>query len=370
MQKILVIDDEEALRKLIRMALKKQGFEVLEADNGDGGIALAKTHLPNLILCDVRMTKTDGYMTLNALRQDPETAAIPFILMTGRPDSAGMRQGMIQGADDYLPKPFTVPELVAAVDARLKKLQAVRQQAEQKLADLRANITLALPHELFTPLSGIIGFAEVITMDAESLKPSEIVEMGEAIQSSARRLHRLIENFLLYAQIELIKSDVMGMDNLRQNVTHNTDQVLDREARDIAQKAGRLDDLKLHLQPARASILQEYLVKIISELLENAFKFSKHGSLVEISSGPHQSGFYISLQDHGYGMTPKQIADIGAYMQFERKLLEQQGSGLGLAIAKRFTELHGGQFSIQSQPGQGTTVVIYLPAPKAAAAAT
>jgi CheY-like chemotaxis protein len=100
MQKILVIDDEEPLRKLIRMALQKKGFEILEADNGDGGIALAKTHLPNLILCDVRMAKTDGYMTLNALRKDPETAAIPFILMTGRPDSAGMRQGMIQGADD------------------------------------------------------------------------------------------------------------------------------------------------------------------------------------------------------------------------------------------------------------------------------
>jgi two-component system, sensor histidine kinase and response regulator len=363
MQKILVIDDEEPLRKLIRMALAKQGFEVLEADNGDVGILLAKNHLPSLILCDVRMAKVDGYMTLNVLRKDPATAAIPFILMTGRPDSAGMRQGMIQGADDYLPKPFTVPELVAAVEARLKKHEAVRQQVEQKLADLRANITLALPHELFTPLSGIIGFAEIITMEAKTLKPQEILEMGQAIQTSANRLHRLIENFLLFAQIELVMSDAMSLENLRNNVTPRTAEVLEEEARNTARKAGRQDDLVLHLLPAAACILQEYLSKIIAELLDNAFKFSKPGTPVEVISGPHPSGFQLTVKDTGFGMTPKQIADIGAYMQFERKLLEQQGSGLGLAIAKRFSELHSGTFSIQSQPGQGTSVSIHLPAP-------
>lgn len=363
MQKILVIDDEEPLRKLIRMALTKQGFEVLETDNGDTGISLAKSHLPSLILCDVRMSKVDGYMTLNALRKDPVTAAIPFILMTGRPDSAGMRQGMIQGADDYLPKPFTVPELVMAVEARLKKHDAVRQLVEQKLADLRTNITLALPHELFTPLSGIIGFAEIITMDAEALKPGEILEIGQAIQTSAKRLHRLIENFLLYAQIELVKSDAMGMEGFRKNSTQQPDQVLERESLNVATQSGRSSDLVLRLQPGPACILQEYLSKIVSELLDNAFKFSKPGTPVEVVCGPHSNGFQLTVRDMGIGMTPKQIADIGAYMQFERKLLEQQGSGLGLAIAKRFAELHNGSFTIESQPGQGTTVSIVLPAP-------
>jgi signal transduction histidine kinase len=361
MQKILVIDDEEPIRKIIQMALRRQGYEVLEAGDGKAGVELARTRLPDLILCDVRMGKIDGYMTLQAMRAEPITAAIPFILMTGRPDSAGMRQGMIQGADDYLPKPFSVPELIAAVEARLKKHEAVRQQADQRLADLRTNITLALPHELFTPLSGIMGFAEIISLDAANLKPTEITEIGRSILESSRRLYRLIENFLLYAQIELLKSDPAGVHNLRQHRIEETVKLIENQSREIADKAGRMADLRLNLQPVGANILQDYLSKILRELLDNAFKFSNAGTPVVVTAGPCPQGFKFSVQDSGHGMEPKQIADSGAYMQFERKLHEQQGSGLGLAIAKRFSELHGGSLSIQSQPGVGTTVTLILP---------
>ena len=82
--------------------------------------------------------------------------------MTGLADHAGMRHGMELGADDYLPKPFTIEALYAAVEARLKKFQAVRQEAEKKLADLRDNISLMLPHELRTPLNGILAYGEIL----------------------------------------------------------------------------------------------------------------------------------------------------------------------------------------------------------------
>src|ERR1017187_6624833 len=140
MNKILVIDDEEWLREMIYLALKQKGFEVIEAVNGADGIEKARKELPDLILCDVNMEKVDGYLTLSSLRNEPTTSAIPFILMTGMADNAGMRHGMELGADDYLPNPFKIEELHAAVDARLKKAQALRQEAEKKLSDLRANI--------------------------------------------------------------------------------------------------------------------------------------------------------------------------------------------------------------------------------------
>jgi two-component system, sensor histidine kinase and response regulator len=73
------------------------------------------------------------------------------------------------------------------------------------------------------------------------------------------------------------------------------------------------------------------------------------------------ASFILNVTDHGRGMTPEQIASIGAYMQFERKLYEQQGTGLGLVIAKRLTELHGGQMTITSVPGEHTTVRAMLP---------
>src|SRR6267142_1494244 len=133
---------------MIQLALRQRGYEVVEAHNGQEGIEKARKELPDLILCDVNMGKVNGYLTLAALRTEAPTAAIPFILMTGLADNAGMRHGMELGADDYLPKPFTLDGLYAAVDARLKKAQTVRSQAERRLADLRDAISLAVPHEL------------------------------------------------------------------------------------------------------------------------------------------------------------------------------------------------------------------------------
>jgi len=359
MAKILVIDDDASLREVIQMALEHAGFEVIEADNGAIGVQNACAQLPDLILCDVRMEKMDGYRTLAALRQDAVTAPIPVILMTGQADTAGMRQGMELGADDYLSKPFTVPQLLAAVNARLKKHQTVRELAERKLADLRANISLALPHELLTPLNGILGFTDILITDHSQLQPDEIVSMSEAIRDSAKRLHRLIENFLIFAQIELLQADQLQA--LREGQTLDLRKPIERVAQVRAGRAGRAEDLVLELCEASAAITEDYFTKIVDELLENAFKFSTLGSPVQVQSVTGNGNFVLRIADQGRGMKSEHIAEVGAYMQFERKIYEQQGSGLGLTIAKRLTELHGGELSTQSELGIGTTVEVTLP---------
>src|SRR5947207_8467577 len=219
MKRILVIDDEEWLREMVHLALSQRGYEVLEAGNGAIGIDVAQKALPDLILCDVNMEKVDGYHTLSSLRSQASTASIPFILMTGLADNAGMRHGMELGADDYLPKPFTIDALYAAVEARLKKVQAVRLEAEKKLADLRDNISLMLPHELRTPLNGILAYGEILAADAATLPASEIAEMGQVIYDSGKRLERLIENFLIYAQIEILTADPQKLRALQSKQT-------------------------------------------------------------------------------------------------------------------------------------------------------
>src|SRR5215472_5089530 len=224
MKKILIIDDEEWLREMMLLALRQRGFDVVEAENGEKGIELARKELPDLILCDVNMDKVDGYLTLSSLRSEPATASIPFILMTGLADQAGMRHGMELGADDYLPKPFTIEALYAAVDARLKKAKAIREEAERKLADLRDNISMMLPHELRTPLNGILAYGEILSTDAQTLPVQEIAEMGQVIHESGRRLERLIENFLIYAQIELLGTDPQKLSALRKKQTKSPDR--------------------------------------------------------------------------------------------------------------------------------------------------
>ena len=112
-----------------------------------------------------------------------------------------------------------IEALYGAVDARLKKAQALRQEAEKKLTDLRDNLSLMLPHELRTPLNGILAYGEILAAEAATLPAKEVAEMGQVIHDSGKRLERLIENFLIYAQIELLGADMQKISALRQKQT-------------------------------------------------------------------------------------------------------------------------------------------------------
>ena len=361
MKKVLVIDDEEWLREMIHLALKQKGFEVIEAVNGADGIEKARRELPDLILCDVNMDKVDGYLTLSSLRTEAPTAAIPFILMTGLADNAGMRHGMELGADDYLPKPFTADALYAAVEARLKKAQTVRDEAERKLAHLRDNISLMLPHEMRTPLNGILAYGEILTSEAATLKPNEVVEIGHVIHQSGRLLERLIENFLIYAQLELVAADPQNVSALRIGRTEHPVALIEKHAANHAAQANRSRDLSVEPGDIPVPMAEEYLAKVVDELVQNAFKFSQPGTPVQVKLNEAFNSVALTVADQGCGFSAEQISRVGAYMQFDRKMHEQQGQGLGLTIAKRLVELHGGTLSIESEKGAGATITAKLP---------
>jgi two-component system, sensor histidine kinase and response regulator len=263
------------------------------------------------------------------------------------------------GADDYLPKPFAIEALYAAVDARLKKAQALRQEAEKKLADLRDNISMMLPHELRTPLNGIVAYGEILAVDAANMPPAEIAEMGRVIYDSGKRLERLVENVLIYAQIELLAADPQKVSALRQKQTTSPRTLIEERAR--AQAGDRLDDLVLEITDLPMPISEDYLAKIVEELVQNAFKFSEAGRRVRLSQFALPNGVALSVSDQGRGFSTEHITKIGAYMQFDRKMHEQQGLGLGLTIARRLTELHGGTLTIQSERDSATTVTVKFP---------
>lgn len=363
MSRILVIDDQSSLREMIRLALEHQGFEVIEAASSSEGLTQARDLHPDLILCDVNMDKADaGYFTLSKLREDAATAVIPFILMTGYADAAGMRHGMDLGADDYLPKPFKVDELYATVNARLRKAQTVRVEAEKKLSLLRSQISLMLPHEMRTPLNGIISNAELLAESAAAFDPAMISEMSREICVSGQRLERLIENFLIYAQLEIVASDPQGIGRLRAARMTQPAEVVRAAAQAEAEKAGRKRDLLLDLTDAPLPMAEDYFKKITQELVQNALKYSDAGMPVRVRLQVEGGEVKFSVRDEGRGFSSEQLNRIGAYIQFERKMQDDQGFGLGLAIAKKLVELHGGELVIDSTPGIGSTVTVKLSA--------
>jgi signal transduction histidine kinase len=269
------------------------------------------------------------------------------------------------GADDYLSKPFTIAALYAAVEARLKKAQTVRDEAERKLASLRDNISLMLPHEMRTPLNGILAYGEILAFDAATLKPAEVTEMGQAIHQSGKQLERLIENFLIYAQLELVASDLKNINTFRVGQMEHPVSLVKEHATAQAAQANRSQDLSLELSDVPMPISVEYLAKIVDELVQNAFKFSAAGTSVRVKLSETSDAIALSVSDQGRGFFNGQIAHIGAYMQFDRKMHEQQGQGLGLTIIKRLVELHGGTLSIESTKDAGSTVTARLPKVKA-----
>lgn len=361
MSKILVIEDEEPVRANIQELLENEGYETLTAENGLVGVKLACEHLPDLIICDIMMPELDGHGVLNALRQDPVTATLPFIFLTARAERADLRQGMQLGADDYLTKPFTRAELLTAVSTRLTRQAVVAAQAQKKLDDLRSSVTLSLPHELRTPLTLILGYAEVLLEQYDSLEKDEALDMMNSIHRAAERLNRLVQNFVLYAELEMAAQDPHRLAALREDDVCCAQPIVSEQAIGKANQTNRAVDLSLELRDAAVRMPGASLKKVVEELVDNAFRYSHVGSPVHIVGKPDAHRFVLTITDHGRGMTAGQIAAVGAYMQFERKLHEQQGSGLGLTIARRLIELYEGELTISSVPGHHTTVRVVLP---------
>jgi signal transduction histidine kinase len=361
MTKILVIEDDKSARETILALLDAENFTVIGAENGSIGVDLAQKEIPDLIICDVIMPSLDGHAVLKRLRQNPTTMTIPFIFLTGNTDKTNFRYGMELGADDYITKPFTKDELVAAIISRLDKQLAINQQSQKKLDELRTSITVSLPHEMRSPISNILGFSQLLIDESDILEPQAILDIGTGIHNSAERLFKLIQNFLVYAELEVIATDPEQIKALQTKETLFPTNQLTNLITTKAKKAGREADLQVYLQPCYVNISTNRLSKIIEELIDNAFKFSSQGTIVNITSRFIENKLNITFIDYGRGMTGTQITELGAYRQFERKLYEQKGSGLGLIIVKRLVELHGGELKIESSKHEKTIVQVLLP---------
>ena len=116
---VLVADDEPDVRELVAYRLRRSGYEVVEAGDGQEALELALDRLPSLAVLDVMMPKLDGYELTRRLRAEETTRDMPVILLTARAQEADIARGFEAGADDYLRKPFNPDELVARVRAVL-----------------------------------------------------------------------------------------------------------------------------------------------------------------------------------------------------------------------------------------------------------
>lgn len=361
MRKILIVDDDETLRRTLQTVFTLKGYEVLEASNGRTAVELAGKHLPDIVVTDVDLPGADGIEELKALRANPDTAHIPIILITGRAQTQE-REGMELGADDFIIKPFPVAALLRSVEARLHEHSAVQKVGERKLSDLRRQIGTMLPREFNAPLSEILVYSDVLKSCADEIEAEQVREMAGAIDERARHLERVMKSFLLFAQLESAAGNPSEMSIMRSRLTEDVMPVITHAAREKAVAAQRTEDLQLTLHSGRAEIASDLLGYLMEELVDNAFKFSSAGEPVEIVSRDVGNFLELKITDHGCGMPADPSIATDAYVQLDTGSDLLVGLGLGLTIAKRIAEIHGGALDIRSGADEGTCVTVKLPA--------
>ncbi len=354
---IHIIDDDAPLGAALSAGLEAHGYRTFFSPAAEVGLEEARANPPDLILCDINMPRCNGHDLLEKVRADPVLADCQFVFMTGNPLFAQPRKGMELGADDFLLKPFSLETLVACVAARLRR-KAVSEHGEAVLIEqLRASLNRTMSHELFTPLTGIIGLAELLEQDIETMKPAEVRGSLANIRLSGQRLHRTLRNYLF--TLDRLRPDsevpfpVIPADSLQ--------QLIEQGARRAARRHEREADLTIAVAGGPLLFSPQEFVILVEELVDNACSFSPPGSAIAVQAGVADGHLVLGVVDAGRGMTAGQLRALGAFRQFERNRFEQQGLGVGLFIVRQILRRARGTLSIESTPGHGTRCFARIP---------
>jgi signal transduction histidine kinase len=354
---VLIIDDDVHFTAILTLGLETHGYRTLCAPDAVIGWKLAREHLPDLILCDIDMPAKDGRRLLQEMRADPELADRQFVLMTGKAALGSPRAAMDLGADDLLLKPFGLPELLRCVAARLQRAELSRRIDDRVVEQLRESLHSTLPQAFFTPLAGILGLTELLENQLDHLSKEEIRQDLRDIRRAGRRLHRTLRNYLLILELDTPESarprPLLGAEAVA--------AALSAGIKAAAERHQRAADVVTELAGANLKADSMDLTILAEELVDNALAFSRKETSVRVRAWPEAGILNFSVADTGRGMTPEQLAQLGAFRQPDHKLLGHQGLGLGVALVRKLARHLGGELHLESTPGQGTTSHVSLP---------
>jgi len=359
---ILVVEDNPDLNFALCEILSSYHYQVRAAYNGSEALSLLREIKPDVILCDIMMPTMDGYTLLQHTRADVNLRMLPFIFLTARSSTADQRHAKEIGIEDYLTKPIDSNDLVIAIENALQRRKIMREEVERKLDDLRNRIIGMLQHEFRTPLTFVLGYAELLAnTDAASINLAELKMSAAAILDGGRRLQRLIEGFLLLAELQnrtLARGELDQLDAVTL-------------WRDIAQELeGEATAAGLHIVLAPVEIPAVILgdahmiEEALRRLLDNAVRYRRPESrLIQVSVTTLATYVGLRIADDGTGIPAAELAEFARpFAQPNRAQRTTTGAGLSLALIKHVADLHGGQLQIESVYGQGSTFTLWLPA--------
>ena len=180
-QTILIIDDEEPIRELLKLTLQSAGFgSILEAANGEDGLALAMRYKPDLILLDLMLPGMDGLSVCRRLKSSPDTRMIPIIMLTAKSDESDIVVGLEMGANDYITKPFSRKVLAARIRTQLRIAEQQEQASVFSISGLSINKEQRRVSILGEPVA--LTFSEFEVLALLAAHPGRVFTRGQIIR--------------------------------------------------------------------------------------------------------------------------------------------------------------------------------------------
>jgi two-component system, sensor histidine kinase and response regulator len=385
-QKILVIEDDDLVRKLLSHVLTNEQFLVTIATNGMEGLAKVKNNHFDLVICDVEMPDINGYDVLSRLRNDAQTATIPFIFLSARTSQEDVRYAMGMGADDYLFKPFTKKELLQAVKARFYKNNLILEQEKKRLEELlkirtdeltKINAELEMrvamrtaavqkaydeldyfiyraAHDIRGPLTTLLGLMNLMELNSDNVN----TYLGLLINHTQRTLKTLTT----ITSIQDIKKKDLEISSL------NLHQLWAKSFMKLGEvnnpNIGTVNIIK-DIQFTNDLFLsdEDLVAQLICNLVDNGIrhrtKRAATGNFVKVSLMIEKGMLHITVKDDGMGIAPE--AQPRIFDMFYRGSEFTSGSGMGLYIIKMIVEKLNGSITFESAINQGSLFNIILP---------
>ena len=358
----MVVDDEEHQRRALTLLLGARGHEAREASNGEQALRVVEEWSPDVLLLDVMMPGMKGFEVCQRIKENPKTASIHVILVTGLTGRKDRLAGIRAGADDFLNKPVDSQEVGLRVRNALiaKNLFDQVQKSYEELRELerlRDRLVHLIIHDLRGPLMGASAYLKLHRADAtEALDEGQANDLDEA-QVLIQHALEMVSSVLDLSRLESREMP------LEAEACHLGD--LAKESADCLRALARQGEVRLQVSAAdvRVNCDRRLVLRTMVNLMTNAIAFSPEQADVRIVVEDLGEEARVSVIDSGPGIPPEYRVRV--FEKFGQVDGREQGdvysTGLGLAFCKEAVEAHGGRIWVESEVGEGSIFRFTLP---------
>jgi len=372
-ERILVVDDEEAIREMVSKIISLIGHEAVTAGNGREALEILKSQPVSIVITDIKMPEIDGFELMKLVRdQFPGT---PIICMTAHGGSYTYTDVVGVGAADYIAKPFTIDEMRAKLsrvirekdliaDLTQKSTELERANEELKRLDqLKSTFISSVSHELRTPLTVIKEFISLMLEGHVGPLTEDQKEYLGIANKNIIRLTNLIETLLDFSRIESGKGLKLRFEPVR--LTEAIEDAVMTFSQQLEERRIALEN-RLDPDTPLAMIDRNRLVEVFINLIGNGIKFTPPGGKITIDSrGLTEKRDYLKIvvTDTGVGISPEDLPRVfdRFYQGGRTQTGLVTGTGLGLAISKEIIEAHRGYILAESKSEGGASFIFTVP---------